>query len=388
MRDSINTALENWRHPVPDALRQDCLGFLYRRNANFLFTMAILAHLAFYSYAFADFLLVPEIFNFSIIVRTFFILLILPLNLYLIRKVKNIIFLEWMFAVCIIGATILWLGVLLPRTDNPVVSFYLYASIIFVVVINLVIRANFYTALSASLLHTAITFYFVNQLEHGNTQALFVFSIVYMPVLYFSIFIGWHNTRTARRLFLYSVIEHMDKAELQAANKRLWLQSHTDTLTGLPNRMLFDDRLQQSLVQAKRNPSRFALLFIDLDKFKPVNDQFGHAAGDILLKQVAERIRASLRESDTVARIGGDEFIALLPMIDDIEDARRVADKVCTELNLPFALSPQLEVTISASIGVATYPENGSTPIDLLRSADLALYRAKNLGRNQVVTQD
>jgi diguanylate cyclase (GGDEF)-like protein/PAS domain S-box-containing protein len=158
-----------------------------------------------------------------------------------------------------------------------------------------------------------------------------------------------------------------------------------DVLTGLPNRALFEDRLRQSINQAFRSRSRLALLYIDLDKFKPVNDTFGHAMGDVLLKMIAARMLASVRVSDTVARIGGDEFVVLLGAVQDKQDARAVAEKIRVALNQVFELEGRHAVHISSSIGAAVYPENGVDGALLARHADQAMYQAKQAGRNKVV---
>ena len=158
-----------------------------------------------------------------------------------------------------------------------------------------------------------------------------------------------------------------------------------DYLTGLANRLLFADRLRFSIIQAKRKAGKIALMFIDLDNFKPVNDTHGHEAGDLLLKYAAKRIKNCTRESDTVGRIGGDEFVVLLPSIDKAQEALKVAEKIRNEINKPFELSGFPPIHISSSIGVALYPEHGSNATRLTKSADVAMYLAKEKGRNCVV---
>jgi diguanylate cyclase len=169
---------------------------------------------------------------------------------------------------------------------------------------------------------------------------------------------------------------------LQAANQAMQLALY-DPLTGLPNRKLLDERLQQALVIAKRNGGHVALLFIDLDKFKPVNDNYGHAYGDLLLKEVAQRLRGCVRESDTASRLGGDEFVALLPEVEGEHDVGVVADKILHRLTMPYQITGHT-FHISASIGAAMYPEDGADGKSLTRSADLAMYQAKNSGRANV----
>jgi len=156
-----------------------------------------------------------------------------------------------------------------------------------------------------------------------------------------------------------------------------------DNLTHLPNRALFNDRLRQAIMAAQRNKAKLALMFIDLDKFKPVNDTYGHDVGDLLLKNVSLRIQECLRESDTAARIGGDEFVVLLPVIETVPDAGRVGDKILQSLNQPFELGGHT-LRIGGSIGVAVYPEHGENEKSLVKNADIAMYHAKKNGRNSV----
>lgn len=174
-----------------------------------------------------------------------------------------------------------------------------------------------------------------------------------------------------------------DITERKAIEDQVKHLAHYDALTDLPNRTLFSDRLQQALATAKRDKVRLALLFIDLDEFKPINDIHGHAVGDLLLKEAAKRIYACLRESDTVARMGGDEFIVLLPVVEDERDSSIVAEKIRIALNQPFDLAGNI-LQISSSIGIAIYPEHGSDEEALLKNADTAMYYAKESGRNCV----
>ena len=151
-----------------------------------------------------------------------------------------------------------------------------------------------------------------------------------------------------------------------------------DALTGLPNRMLFNDRLLGEIKRAKRYGSEFALLYFDLDKFKPVNDQYGHAAGDHLLRQVAHRVKGLLRESDTVARLGGDEFAALIPRVHCRADAEEVSQRIIRELTEPFLLdNVQHPVSVGVSIGIAIFPHDATHADGLLGKADTAMYKSK-----------
>ncbi len=156
-----------------------------------------------------------------------------------------------------------------------------------------------------------------------------------------------------------------------------------DPLTGIPNRALFNDRLLQELARAKRQRTQFALVFIDLDHFKPINDNFGHAVGDHILKDVAVRLQGSVRDTDTVGRIGGDEFVVLLAQLGEHDPIEDLAEKLRVSLKPPFQIGGK-DLPLSCSVGVAVYPKDGTTPIALMKSADEAMYRAKAEGRNCV----
>ncbi|MCC2956587.1 diguanylate cyclase [Massilia sp. IC2-477] len=159
--------------------------------------------------------------------------------------------------------------------------------------------------------------------------------------------------------------------------------AHEDALTGLPNRVLLGDRLRQAIRTASRDGHKVAVIYFDLDQFKPVNDTHGHAVGDRLLQLVARRLRAGLREADTLARVGGDEFVVLLPRCDSLADASTVAENILYQLNQPFE-DGELVLRISGSLGIALFPDDGMDAEALLHAADLAMYDAKAHGRNRV----
>ncbi|MBF0267400.1 MAG: diguanylate cyclase [Alphaproteobacteria bacterium] len=162
---------------------------------------------------------------------------------------------------------------------------------------------------------------------------------------------------------------------------QLRLQATHDTLTGLPNRYLFTDRLLHALAQADRATQKAALLFVDLDGFKEVNDCYGHAAGDQLLIEAAQRLQALVRASDTVARLAGDEFTLILSGVIKSQDARIVAEKVVETLSKPFKLK-ECEASVSASVGIALYPDDATDSDKLLIAADAAMYAIKQKGKN------
>lgn len=171
------------------------------------------------------------------------------------------------------------------------------------------------------------------------------------------------------------------QSHLQNENEALAHQASHDTLTNLPNRAYFEARLTRTLRSLNKTRDKAAVLFLDSDRFKGINDAYGHAAGDAVLVAVATRIRAQLREDDVVARLGGDEFAILLTPLHKIEDAQRIAEKIIASMLEAIELPGQVSVVTSLSIGIAVYPEHGASAQELLCAADSAMYQAKRLAR-------
>ena len=172
-----------------------------------------------------------------------------------------------------------------------------------------------------------------------------------------------------------------DISERVRDKEKLAYLAHYDQLTALPNRYLFLDRLDQMIKHAKRGGSNFALLYIDLDNYKSINDLLGHATGDLVLIKTGQTLKQSLRESDTIARLGGDEFVVLLDNIQSTDEVSTVAEYLVKELHQPCEIDGHA-IQLSGSIGIAIYPTNGETADTLLNFADKAMYRAKNKGKD------
>lgn len=174
------------------------------------------------------------------------------------------------------------------------------------------------------------------------------------------------------------------KKEAESSAQRMTHQAHHDALTGLPNRILLSDRINRSLAHATRSNSKIALLFLDLDHFKVINDSLGHGIGDHMLCVVSERLRRCVRAEDTVARLGGDEFTVLLSDIQESSDAMRIAQKITDTLKQPINIDNH-ELHITTSIGISIFPDDGTDSVSLVKNADISMYRAKELGRNRIM---
>jgi len=184
---------------------------------------------------------------------------------------------------------------------------------------------------------------------------------------------------------LFNDISERKRAELalQESVGLLRYHAHHDALTGLPNRLQFEERLREAVASADRHGRPFAVLFLDLDSFKAVNDDLGHASGDLVLIEVARRLRRSLRASDMLARIHGDEFVIIVPEMSAPHEAGSLAQKLLAVVSHPIDVAGTT-VSVHASIGVALYPNDGANPRALLRAADAAMYQAKLKGKNAV----
>ncbi|WP_440225173.1 EAL domain-containing protein [Dokdonella sp. MW10] len=197
-------------------------------------------------------------------------------------------------------------------------------------------------------------------------------------------FLSWlqsSEVRDAQGQRMHYVQVITDITERKRNEQELRYLANYDTLTGLPNRTLLFERLGHAVVRARRGARKVAVLFLDLDRFKHVNDSMGHAAGDRMLKAAGSRLRDHVRDGDTVARIGGDEFNIVLEELTDAIEAERVAQKIITAFEAPLELDDGQEVVISPSIGISLYPDHAQTPTDLLKFADTAMYQAKEHGR-------
>ncbi|MHC2146897.1 EAL domain-containing protein [Pseudomonas sp. 210_17 TE3656] len=189
--------------------------------------------------------------------------------------------------------------------------------------------------------------------------------------------------RNSERAITHFVAVFADISSLKHAQAKLDYQAHHDPLTGLPNRTLFENRLQAALTCAQSSKRQGAVLFLDLDRFKHINDSLGHPVGDLLLKGIAQRLKEQVRDIDTVARLGGDEFIILLPGLHQPSDASHIANKLLACFSAPFQAGEH-EFFTSASIGTSLYPQDGTDVASLIRNADAAMYRSKAKGRNRV----
>ncbi len=226
-----------------------------------------------------------------------------------------------------------------------------------------------------------------HQREQG-AHTVFVQPIVWREAVCGVLALGYRAASTLSDEEMKQARDFADRVAVAVSSvwrdEQLYNQAHFDPVTGLPNRLLFKDRLAREIVRCQREEGRFALLFIDLDHFKNVNDTFGHTSGDAVLRESARRISACVREADTVSRLGGDEFTVMLTHVQRPHDAVRVANEIVQALSREFDVGDQRSF-LSASVGIAFYPNDGRSAEELLKNADTAMYKAKAGGRAQAV---
>lgn len=192
---------------------------------------------------------------------------------------------------------------------------------------------------------------------------------------------GWRNNYLYKLPNNEVVLIYDDVTKVKQSEERVDHLVNHDALTDLPNRLLLTDRLQQAITRSKREKTYTTLMALNLDQFRPVNDVFGYDIGDQLLKEVAVRLQSCIRKSDTAARIGGDEFLILLPLIEEEHDAAVVVEKIRLAIGEPFRFDED-DIYVTASIGIAGFPRDGDTCKQLIRNADIAMYQAKKNGGN------
>jgi diguanylate cyclase (GGDEF)-like protein/PAS domain S-box-containing protein len=179
----------------------------------------------------------------------------------------------------------------------------------------------------------------------------------------------------------YFIVQFQDTTDRKYAEQQLVYIANHDPLTGLLNRVQFHDRFPQVLLTVQRHETKLAVMFLDLDRFKLINDTLGHRVGDLLLQAVSERLKRAVRNNDLLARLGGDEFILLLSDIEGIDFIARIAQKIIDALTQPFSLEGH-DIVVTASVGISVYPDDGNNCHDLMMNADTAMYLAKERGKN------
>ncbi|MFR0692950.1 diguanylate cyclase [Enterobacterales bacterium AE_CKDN230030158-1A_HGKHYDSX7] len=372
---------------IPPRLQDAYKAYVIQHYRRFLLAINFIAMAAYDSYVLADALLIPDMAKESLFLRAGLSLIGL-LNIFLVfRFSRSVLVMDLLMPLHDIVSTIAWFE-LLKRSASPDVPFFLYASVVFILLGNLGVRYSFKGIALMSAVISAIILYNVWLIHDGATKPLLIFTLVYLPVAMFSLFISWTNIKGVRVAFLADLEERRQRTELAALNLRLQELAATDGLTGVGNRRSLDLQLSESWHGMRAHGRPFALLMADIDYFKPYNDHYGHQAGDRCLCQVAESLVSTLRGGRAnVYRYGGEEFAILLEAT-HADDLRCVAERLreqVASLGIEHLYRPDSlrHLTISLGAAMANEPDLGE-PRELLARCDRHLYVAKQKGRNRV----
>ncbi|WP_448681510.1 GGDEF domain-containing protein [Pseudomonas nicosulfuronedens] len=378
---------QQYQGRIPPRLQDAYKAYVVQHYRRFLLAINFIAMAAYDSYVLADALLIPDMARESLLLRAGLSLIGL-INIFLVfRFSRSVLVMDLLMPVHDIISTIAWFE-LLKRSASPDVPFFLYASVVFVLLGNLGVRYSFKGIALVSAIITAIILYNVWLIHDGATKPLLIFTLVYLPIALFSLFISWTNIKGVRQAFLADLEERRQRAELAALNLRLQELATTDGLTSVGNRRSLDLQLNESWHGMRAHGRPFALLMADIDYFKPYNDHYGHQAGDRCLCQVAESLVGTLRGGRAnVYRYGGEEFAILLEAT-STEDLTCVAERLRAQvasLGIEHLYRPDSLRHLTISLGAAMADEPGlREPRELLARCDQHLYVAKQKGRNRV----
>ncbi|AMO76838.1 sensor domain-containing diguanylate cyclase [Pseudomonas citronellolis] len=372
------------RH-IPEHLQPALRAYVLQHYRGFLLAINFIAMAAYDAYVLADAALIPDMALQSLLLRGGLSLVGL-LNIYLVfRHSRSVLLMDLLMPLHDIVSAIAWFE-LLKRSASPEVPIFLYASVVFIVLGNLGVRYSFAGILACSIAISAVILGNVALIHAGEPKALLVFTLVYLPVLAFSLFISWTNINGVRRAFLADLEGQRQRAELAELNQRLQALAATDALTGVGNRRAFDLHLEQSWRQMRSHGRPFALLLADIDYFKPFNDHYGHPAGDRCLCEVANCMADTLRSGQArVFRYGGEEFVILLQVASPLE-LRQVAERLrerVAELDIEHLKRPDRLCHLTISLG-GGLSDGAAEAGELLDRCDRLLYQAKQQGRDRV----
>lgn len=376
-RALIRASLSAFGCPIPSPFWSKYLEYQRSENFRFLVHINVLALLAYLFFGIADYFVVADIGEISLKFR-FFSFLAFSYALFLVFKFcQRIEWLDLYLPYCTILVTIIWF-VILSQSTHPNVETFIYASVIFIMIANLGVQVRFLPSLIPSLLIILSTCYGVYTTSLNHHQQIFVFSFAYFPIVILSLYISWKATLKNRQFFLNAML---DESNRQALDQ----MAHTDVLTSLHNRRYFELLAEQQLTRSKSEHFPVFLLMLDIDHFKRINDNYGHDVGDEVLKFIARIAKQNIRQSDILARFGGEEFVILLSNM-DMKQAEVVANRICDDIaKQPFSVNDYVQLRVTCSIGFARFLPHCHTLMSLIKSSDLAMYIAKQQGRNRVV---
>ena len=372
----IEDALKQRWPKIPSLFQEQFKTYQKPLIFNYLLQVNLLAQITFLLYGLVDLILIPDVQELSFLWRSIATLVTFLITLVIYFRAKSIQIFDLLLPISSTVAAFIWLD-LLTRSNSPDVMSYQYGALIFVLLANLCVQFQFLPALLCSLTISLCVFSGVYKIHEGDLRGVFVVFVIYAPIFLFSLYISWNSTSKSRILFLRFLLEDLHR-------KALDYLAHTDELTGLHNRRHFEQLSQREILYIQRFDEKICLIMFDLDRFKAVNDTYGHYIGDLSLQHIASISQTCLREHDILARFGGEEFVVLLPRT-QLSQAYRIAERLRQMVAAtPLKVSDELSIYFTMSIGIAELDDINQSLSYLIQQADQALYQAKTLGRNRV----
>ena len=373
-RSLIEQALADRKARIPADFQQAFLNFQYAQQRFFLRRINFIAQLVFLLYFFADCFILPDVYIASALLRIGCSAAALLACFYLFKFKKDIRLLDMILPISTACSMALWMSLLL-QSYSPWASAYIYASVIFILMANLCIQVRFKPALYSTAFISLSALAGAQQLL--SPQEALLFLLTFGPIVLFSLYISWSSALSARRNFLRCLLDDWNL-------RRFENLAHTDELTQLYNRRQFV-HMAERRIHEWPTPASTCLLMLDVDYFKKINDTYGHDTGDRVLQAIAATARKEMRQKDVLARFGGEEFIALLAET-HIQDAIIIAERIRQRIQQEcLLLKPDQPLSFTVSIGISELKSHKQQLDELVKQADIALYQAKENGRNCVV---
>lgn len=379
-RALIQEALNDSLARIPDSLKNDFYEHQKHLNLKYLLQVNLIAQFAYVTYTLADILVLTDIRLLLILSKLGFATIMTLITIWIYNQYRNLKVFDLLLPSSIVGASAIWF-MNLNASESAYTLVYQYASVVFIVLANLCVQVRFKPSLVTSFLITVVLYIGVYFNTHGDAYQILLFTLIYMPILVFSIYISWNSTLKSRIVFLHHTLNDYNRRAFEKL-------AHTDALTGLNNRRYFESLAKQHVKANVDNPKLKTLLIFDVDHFKKINDTYGHDIGDHVLQMIAEISAKEMRHSDVLARYGGEEFIALLTET-CLEDALRIAERLRHKIeSTKVMLENGSSFNFTVSVG-ATILESFETDLNnVIKQADIALYQAKANGRNRVEQYD
>lgn len=360
---------------IPGSLKPAYFNHHKQLTLKYLLQVNLFAQVAYASYTLADILVLNDIMNLLILTKLGYTLVIVLITIWMYHFYRNLPVFDLLLPTSIIGASAIWFFNL-NQSESPHTLIYQYASLVFIVLANLCMQIRFWPSLITLVIYIGV--YFNTQ---ANLYQMFLFSLIYMLVLTFSLYISWSSTLKSRLVFLQHTLTEYHHQTFENL-------AHTDSLTGLNNRRCFEYLVQQLIQNNLKQPAPISLLVFDVDHFKQINDRYGHDVGDQVLQMIAQATRNEMRRHDVLARYGGEEFIACLTET-SLDDALKIAERLRHKIeNIMVNLEHEHRLDLTVSIGAAILESSETDLMALIKQADIALYQAKANGRNRVECYD